>query len=134
MSVDVVDTEFANVKEDSVDSSSKLPGDISATAEVCVFCLEAVKQREGGIPLFSPGCCGKWFHLNCTIEYLNATPNKVDSTCPSCRFPFEIPSCLRKTNSYNSNVPISPLSTSTISYGQVMMPYETIITINALLF
>jgi len=55
----------------------------STSQNVCCICLEDTKTR-GGIPLTSPGCCGKWFHQSCMDEYKAAG----NTSCPICRIEF----------------------------------------------
>lgn len=53
----------------------------------CLICLSPALMRGGGVPVMSPGCCGKFFHQAC-IDQAIATGN---SACPNCRFPFPFP-------------------------------------------
>lgn len=53
----------------------------------CCICLEAVDAR-GRTPLYAPGCCGAWIHLECAYAI------EVDGAggkCPLCRAPAELP-------------------------------------------
>lgn len=83
-----------------------IPTPISSNSgEICAFCLEAVLLRGGGIPLYSPGCCGKFFHQKCIIEYVNTTLHNSAAKCPSCRSSFEVPPWMRLAQ---NNVPNPP--------------------------
>ncbi len=56
---------------------------MSMSDAICSICLQTTKLR-GGIPLFTPGCCGSWFHQVC-IDKLNDENIK---NCPNCRATF----------------------------------------------
>ena len=91
--------------------------------EKCAFCLETVQLRGGGVPLYSPGCCGKLFHQKCIVEYVNSERNRTSARCPSCRFSFEVPSYLRQTQSPVNAVAVPPpvlLSSARISPPPVL--------------
>jgi hypothetical protein len=68
----------------------------SSSGDVCAICLEVVQLRGGGVPLHSPGCCGKWFHQKCMVDYVNTGVNST-AKCPSCRSDFEVPPWMRTT-------------------------------------
>lgn len=53
----------------------------SAPNNECALCLESADARGGGVPLISPGCCGKWFHSQCMSELVK----KGNGLCPCCR-------------------------------------------------
>lgn len=57
-----------------------------SSQNVCSICLETTQAR-GGVPLFTPGCCGKWFHVSCAEALAAAGNNK----CPDCRAPIVLP-------------------------------------------
>ena len=67
----------------------------SDSEESCAFCLEAVLLRGGGIPLYTPGCCGKFFHQKCIVDYVNTVLHNSAAKCPSCRSSFEVPPWMR---------------------------------------
>jgi Mg-chelatase subunit ChlD len=51
---------------------------------ICALCLETTVAVGGGVPLASPGCCGKWFHQRCLEECMQ----RGNGLCPCCRAPF----------------------------------------------
>ena len=51
----------------------------------CAICLQPVAGR-GGVPIMSPGCCGKFFHQPC-VDQMIASGN---SSCPNCRTAFPV--------------------------------------------
>jgi uncharacterized protein YegL len=52
-------------------------------------CL-ATAQARGGVPLFSPGCCGAWYHQTC-IDAVIASGGK---NCPMCRKALPLPAAV----------------------------------------
>jgi hypothetical protein len=54
----------------------------------CSVCLEPTEQR-GGKPLYSPGCCGSWLHLQCA--YAMARSASCNGKCPQCRARITLP-------------------------------------------
>jgi hypothetical protein len=54
----------------------------------CSVCLEPTEQR-GGKPLYSPGCCGSWLHLECA--YAMARSASCNDKCPQCRARITLP-------------------------------------------
>jgi len=64
--------------------------------ENCSICLGEVKVKGGGVPLFTPGCCGKWLHQKCVEEYVKTA---VDTKCPSCRQNFQAPAWMLRSPS-----------------------------------
>lgn len=62
----------------SKSSSSQQP-----VNDECAICLQPTAGR-GGIPIMSPGCCGKFFHQPC-MDQMIANGN---SSCPNCRAAF----------------------------------------------
>lgn len=84
-------------------NATTVPQDIDS----CSICLEVVQLRGGGVPLFCPGCCGKWFHQNCAENYIKSSPTstqdgKICVKCPSCRSYFPVPNHMLPT------VPVLP--------------------------
>lgn len=77
----------------------------SDSGESCAFCLEAVRLRGGGIPLYSPGCCGKFFHQKCIVDYVNTVLHNSAAKCPSCRSSFEVPPWMRFAQNNPPNPP-----------------------------
>ena len=66
----------------------------TCTSTQCSICLQ-ISQARGGVPLFSPGCCGSWFHQVC-IDNLKA---QGINNCPNCRAIFTN----NTTNNNNNN-------------------------------
>jgi hypothetical protein len=62
--------------------------DMDKTVSTCSVCLEPAEQ-SGGRPLYSPGCCGSWLHMECA----NAMAKSVSCTtrCPHCRAAITLP-------------------------------------------
>lgn len=56
---------------------------MSSTIEECLICLQELNKR-GGVPIATPGCCGKSFHAPCISQSI---ASKNDS-CPNCRVKF----------------------------------------------
>jgi hypothetical protein len=59
---------------------------------MCSVCLEPTEQR-GGQPLYSPGCCGGWLHLECAYAMVNSV--LCSKTCPHCRATITLPHSAR---------------------------------------
>jgi hypothetical protein len=59
---------------------------------MCSVCLEPTEQR-GGQPLYSPGCCGCWLHLECAYAMVNSV--LCSKTCPHCRATITLPHSAR---------------------------------------
>lgn len=78
-----------------------------SNGDACAICLEVVQLRGGGVPLHSPGCCGKWFHQKCMVEYVNAGADNTHAKCPSCRADFEVPPWMRTVPA--PQIPAQPL-------------------------
>jgi hypothetical protein len=74
-------------------SSSVPASTTTCTSTQCLICLQ-ISQARGGVPLFSPGCCGSWFHQVC-IDNLKA---QGINNCPNCRAIFT-----NNTNTNNNN-------------------------------
>jgi len=79
--------------------------------ENCSICLAEVKVKGGGVPLFTPGCCGKWLHQKCIEEYVKTA---VDTKCPSCRENFQAPSWMLANRTANLVPPVAPQTIVTL--------------------
>jgi len=90
---------------ESEELQSNPTSDPTDIGETCAFCLEAVLLRGGGIPLHSPGCCGKLFHQKCIIEYVSTGLYSSTAKCPSCRSSFDVSPWMR---SLQSTVTVNP--------------------------
>lgn len=56
----------------------------------CSICLEPVQLRNGRRPVFSPGCCGALFHLECIVPLCTSGGGQRRlPKCPLCRVPME---------------------------------------------
>ena len=89
-----------------------------SNGDACAICLEVVQLRGGGVPLHSPGCCGKWFHQKCIVEYVNAGADNTTSKCPSCRSDFEVPPWMRAV----PQVPAQQVSAQPFQFQQLPAP------------
>jgi hypothetical protein len=67
----------------------------------CSVCLEPTEQR-GGKPLYSPGCCGNWLHLECA--YAMAKSVSCSNKCPHCRARITLP------QAFNSQQPVTDIT------------------------
>jgi hypothetical protein len=67
----------------------------------CSVCLEPTAQR-GGKPLYSPACCGNWFHLECA--YAMAKSVSCSNKCPYCRARITLP------QAFNSQQPVTDIT------------------------
>jgi hypothetical protein len=54
----------------------------------CPVCLEPTEQR-GGKPLYSPGGCGNWLHLECAYAMTKSV--SCNTNCPHCRARVTLP-------------------------------------------
>ena len=83
---------------------------MSTEQSACAICLGSALARGGGVPLTSPGCCGKWFHQSCLLQlptegtsqrnslmnifsFSNRgtrNGNTVSRRCPNCRSLFSM--------------------------------------------
>ena len=70
----------------------------TCTSTQCSICLQ-ISQARGGVPLFSPGCCGSWFHQVC-IDNLKA---QGINNCPNCRAIFTNNTTNNNNNNNNNN-------------------------------
>ena len=62
--------------------SNKTSGD--KRLDECSICLQPLDGR-GGVPIMSPGCCGKFFHQPCVNQLIATGANLA---CPNCRTAF----------------------------------------------
>ena len=92
----------------------------SASGDACAICLEVVQLRGGGVPLHSPGCCGKWFHQKCIVDYVNAGVDSSVAKCPSCRSDFEVPPWMR-TN-VTPQMPAQQVPAAQFQFQQLPVP------------
>jgi hypothetical protein len=70
---------------------------------ICSVCLEPTEER-GGKPLYSPGCCGSWLHLECA--YAMAKSFSCSRKCPLCRAGIALPLIYTKFGIKPDNEPI----------------------------
>jgi Mg-chelatase subunit ChlD len=56
----------------------------NSSADECQICLGTANAVGGGVPLISPGCCGKFYHQSCLHDLIG---NGI-TTCPNCRTQF----------------------------------------------
>lgn len=63
---------------------SESPSKPRVEDDLCLICLSPTLVRGGGIPIMSPGCCGKMFHQSCIDQAIAAG----NSACPHCRHAF----------------------------------------------
>eukprot|EP01036_Dinobryon_divergens_P028637 gene28637-37617_t len=90
----------------------------ASSGDACAICLEVVQLRGGGVPLHSPGCCGKWFHQKCIVEYVHAGVGST-AKCPSCRSDFEVPPWMRTTPQILAHqVPAQPVHAQPVPVQQ----------------
>ena len=78
-------------------SSSVPASTTTCTSTQCLICLQ-ISQARGGVPLFSPGCCGSWFHQVC-IDNLKA---QGINNCPNCRAIFTNNTTDKNNNNHNN--------------------------------
>lgn len=62
--------------------------DLAGGGDCCPICLDPAAVH-GGKPLFAPGCCGAWMHLECA--YALAADRCGDGQCPLCRAAVALP-------------------------------------------
>jgi hypothetical protein len=80
---------------------------------ICSVCLEPTEQR-GGKPLYSPGCCGSWLHLECAYAMVKSF--SCSRKCPLCRAGIALPLIYTKFGIKSDNEPIvgrAPTNVST---------------------